>query len=119
VESVRAVEPGDGQGLGSLTRYVWRSRLPYELAFDMRLVRARAPVELIGIAHGELAGEGHWRLHRTATGTVVRYEWQVSTTRRWMNLLGPLARPLFVWNHDAVMARGATGLARYLEAGAA
>jgi hypothetical protein len=113
---VTALEPGDESGLGSTTRYVWRSRLPYELSFDMRVVRVRKPVELVGVANGELAGEGHWRLHRTGRGTLVRYQWRVDTTRRWMNLLGPLARPLFVWNHDAVMAQGGTGLARYLEA---
>jgi uncharacterized protein YndB with AHSA1/START domain len=114
VESVTAVEPGDERGLGSITRYVWRSRLPYDLSFDMRVVRVREPVELIGIANGELAGEGHWRLHRTTGGTLVRYEWRVYTTRRWMNLLGRLGRPLFAWNHDAVMAQGGAGLAAYL-----
>ena len=33
-----------------------------------------------------------------------------------MNLLAPLARPIFEWNHDVVMRRGAEGLARLLGA---
>ena len=46
--------------------------------------------------------------------TAVLYEWEVSTTRAWMNLLSPLMRPAFEWNHDWVMARGGEGLARLL-----
>lgn len=33
-----------------------------------------------------------------------------------MNLLAPLARPLFAWNHDVVMAWGLAGLLRLLAA---
>ena len=45
---------------------------------------------------------------------LVRYDWNVVTTKPWMNLLAPVARPLFKWNHDAVMNWGAEGLARRL-----
>ena len=31
-----------------------------------------------------------------------------------MNLLAPVARPLFKWNHDVVMNWGAEGLAKRL-----
>jgi hypothetical protein len=31
-----------------------------------------------------------------------------------MNLLAPLARPVFAWNHDVVMRWGGEGLARLL-----
>jgi hypothetical protein len=43
--------------------------------------------------------------------THVRYDWIVDTTKRWMILLAPVARPLFAWNHHAVMRRGQEGLA--------
>jgi hypothetical protein len=33
-----------------------------------------------------------------------------------MNRLAPLARPVFVWNHDYVMRQGAHGLATQLGA---
>jgi hypothetical protein len=33
-----------------------------------------------------------------------------------MNWLAPLARPLFRWNHDAVMRAGGRGLAQLLNA---
>ena len=38
------------------------------------------------------------------------------TSRAWMNRLAPVARPLFAWNHDAVMRQGAAGLAALLDA---
>ena len=115
VERVRVLEPGDADRVGELTRYTWKSRLPYELEFDMRTTRVEKPWLVEGSAQGELAGEGRWRLFSGANGTTaVTYEWVVETTAPWMNLLAPLARPLFAWNHDVVMRQGGEGLARRL-----
>ena len=44
----------------------------------------------------------------------VLYDWRVSTTKPWMNALGPVARPVFEYNHDVVMRWGGEGLARRL-----
>lgn len=46
--------------------------------------------------------------------TVVRYDWCVHTTCAWMNALVPLLRPVFQWNHDAMMREGGAALARLL-----
>ena len=67
-----------------------------------------------GHADGELTGVGRWRLFE-GPATAVIHEWNVRTTRAWMNALAPVARPLFAWNHDAVMRQGAEGLARLLD----
>jgi uncharacterized protein YndB with AHSA1/START domain len=115
VEDVVELEPGDGDGVGSLARYTWKSRLPYRLEFDMRVTRVKRPYEMEGEAVGELTGTGRWRLFE-GPATAVLYEWDVQTTRPWMNLLAPLARPVFAWNHDWVMRHGADGLARLLGA---
>lgn len=116
VESVVELEPGDERGIGSLRRYTWKSKLPYTLTFDMRTTRIEPPLEIEGQAEGELEGAGHWQLSRDGQGTIVRYTWRVRTTQAWMNLLAPVARPLFEWNHDVVMRQGAEGLARLLDA---
>jgi hypothetical protein len=72
---------------------------------------------LEGVASGELAGTGRWRFFTAAGGvTAVTYEWDVHTTAWWMNLVSPVARPLFAWNHNHVMRAGAEGLARRLGA---
>jgi uncharacterized protein YndB with AHSA1/START domain len=112
---------GDADGLGQVGRYTWRSKLPYELVFEMRTTRFERPYLLEGEASGELAGTGRWRFFEQAAGndagpvTAALYEWNVATTRAWMNLLAPIARPIFQWNHDWVMRNGGTGLASRLD----
>ena len=95
-------------------RVAWRSRIPYELEFDFEVERTDAPREMAGRATGALTGTGHWRLLEQNGVTAVLYEWNVHTTKRWMNLLGPVARPVFAYNHDVVMRWGGEGLARDL-----
>jgi uncharacterized protein YndB with AHSA1/START domain len=114
VEGVVEIEPGDDDGVGQLSRYTWKSKLPYELVFDMRSTRVERPHLMEGEASGELAGIGRWRLYEDDGTTAVVYEWNVHTTKAWMNLLAPLARPVFAWNHDWVMGHGGEGLARLL-----
>jgi uncharacterized protein YndB with AHSA1/START domain len=116
VESVVKLEEGDEEGVGSLGRYVWKSRLPYRLEFDMRTTKVDRPRSMEGAATGELAGTGRWRLFEEDGVTAALYEWDVGTTAPWMNRLAPLARPIFAWNHDVVMRWGAEGLSRLLGA---
>jgi hypothetical protein len=114
VERVERIEPGDSTGIGTLQRYTWKSKLPYRLMFEMRLTRVEPLSVIEGEAVGELTGRGLWRLKQEGEVTCVRYDWNVLTTKRWMNLLAPVARPFFQWNHDMVMNWGAEGLARKL-----
>jgi len=114
VERVVELEPGGEDGVGQRSRYTWRSRLPYDLDFEMRTTQVERPHLLEGEATGELSGVGRWRLFEEDSATAVVYEWQVGTTKRWMNALAPLARPAFAWNHDWVMRNGGLGLAGLL-----
>lgn len=116
VVSVQQVRPPGQDGLGGVQHMVWRSRLPYNLAFDMETTR-REPKRIIGgRATGELVGTGVWEMRENDGVTTVRYTWDVDTSRPWMNLLRPIARPLFAWNHDYVMRAGGVGLAKLLGA---
>ena len=114
VERVSVAVPGEESGVGRVGRYAWQSKLPYDLSFEMRTTRVERPRLLEGEASGELAGTGRWRLFEQDGVTAVLYEWNVRTTKRWMNLLAPIARPLFAWNHNWVMANGAEGIANLL-----
>ena len=118
VRKVTVLEPGEGggRGVGTLYRMEWRSKLPYSLVFDSRVTRSEQPHLIEGQASGELEGVGAWRLYEGAAGTAAIYSWDVSTTRAWMNAIGPLARPAFSWNHGYVMRQGAQGLADKLGA---
>ncbi len=107
---------GNGDGVGSVHRYVWRSKLPYDIEFRMRTVCVEAPFLLEGEADGNLRGTGLWRLWQGAGATAVTYEWNVETTIPWMNAVAPLGRPVFHWSHDVVMRNGGRGLAERLGA---
>jgi hypothetical protein len=113
VEAER-LEEGDEEGVGQYGRYVWKSKLPYKLEFFVRSTKVEAPCLLEGDASGELAGTGRWRLFEQNGVTAVLYEWNVRTTRAWMNALAPIARPIFAVNHDYVMGNGGRGLAQLL-----
>jgi hypothetical protein len=104
----------DDGDVGSVAGMVWKSLLPYRVRFEVETTRVERPHLMEGRASGELAGVGRWRLYEDEGVTAVLYEWNVATTRRWMNLVAPIARPIFEWNHDWVMARGGEGLARLL-----
>lgn len=114
VKSVTDVSRGDENGIGTVRRYSWTTHLPYTLDFDMRVTRIEKPYVLEGQAMGELSGMGRWELTPHDSHTDVRYIWEVHTTKAWMNALAPVARPVFAWNHDAVMNDGAAGLAKLL-----
>ena len=115
VRSVEKLEDGDADGIGALYRHEWRSAIPYPVRFDAR-ISAIEPLRVIEAdAYGELAGRGRWRFFAGGE-TAVTYEWDVHTTRAWMNLVAPVARPVFHWNHDVVMHQGGEGLARLLGA---
>ncbi len=116
VTAVEVLEAGDANGLGELARYSWRSVLPYTLRFDARVTRVEPPHLIEGHAAGELEGVGVWRLFSGPRSTAALYSWKVRTTKRWMNMWGPLPRPAFRWNHDRVMREGGVGLARRLDA---
>jgi hypothetical protein len=119
-------DPGDPvTGVGRRGRYEWRSTIPYPVTFDVVSTRVERPFLLEGEATGGLVGTGRWRLFPAegdAPLTAVTYEWNVRTPKAWMNLLAPIAAPVFRWNHDRIMAAGGRGLARRLgvslEAGA-
>jgi uncharacterized protein YndB with AHSA1/START domain len=106
--------PPGGADVGTVSRMVWRSLLPYRVEFEILTTRVERPTLLEGRASGELAGIGRWRLYEQDGVTAVLYEWDVRTTRPRMNRLAPLLRPAFEWNHDWVMARGGEGIAALL-----
>ena len=115
VVGVDELEPGAANGVGRRLHLLFRTRLPYTLGFDVRVTRVQPPSELVAETTGELEGTGRWTLTSVDGGTRVRYNWDIRTTRRWMNLLAPVGRQAFSWNHDELMREGAQSLARRLD----
>lgn len=114
VEEAEEVRPGEDGGVGTVARLVWKSLLPYRVEFEITTTRVERPFLLEADAVGELTGVGRWRLYEDGGVTAVLYEWNVETTKAWMNLLAPVARSAFEWNHDWVMARGGEGISQLL-----
>jgi hypothetical protein len=114
VERVVELQPGGEDGLGGVHRSTWKSALPYRLTFDSRVTRVERCAIYEVEATGQLQGHGLWTFSPDGAMTHVRYDWNVVTTKRWMRLLAPVARPLFRWNHDVIMRWGQGGLAVHL-----
>lgn len=115
--SVRQVEQlthGAPDGQGRRLRYHFTTRLPYTLTFEAQLVEVSEPSRLVAVASGELAGTWTCDLVQEGEFLMVRHVWAVRTTRRWMNLMAPLIRPVFAWNHAALMREGGHGFAAHL-----
>ncbi len=116
VVAAAELDSGDpASGLGRRGHYEWRSLIPYPVGFEVVATRVERPFLLEGRASGGMEGVGRWRLFAENEAlTAVTYEWNVRPTARWMQLLAPLAAPVFRWNHDYVMRAGGEGLARRL-----
>ncbi len=117
VERVDQLEAGDARRVGSVFTVSWRAPVvPYRVRFDFHVDGVDEPTSMGGRASGALEGAGLWRLFEEDGVCAVTFDWEVRTTRAWMNALAPLARPLFTESHDRLMRRGGQDLARRLGA---
>jgi uncharacterized protein YndB with AHSA1/START domain len=116
VLSVKELKAGDADGVGAIFRSRWRSALPYTLEFDSEILRVERLRKIETRAFGELEGTGIWTFAAESENiTGIQYDWRVQTTKTWMNILAPVGKPLFRWNHDKIMNWGAQGLAERLD----
>jgi uncharacterized protein YndB with AHSA1/START domain len=114
VASVEKIESGDADGVGARYRFHWTSRLPYSIRITTQVVEALKHQIIRASTSGDLLGEGTWRMREEGGVTKVEYTWRVNLDRAWMRLFAPMLRPVFTWNHNAVMAAGEDGLRRFL-----
>jgi len=114
VVSVHELQPGDENSVGNISDLTWKSFLPYTLCFRSTVVQVIPMEYMEGIAHGDLDGRGRWYFSHGNGITTVRYQWDVKTTKAWMNALAPFLKGFLKWNHDVVMRRGGEGLAERL-----
>jgi uncharacterized protein YndB with AHSA1/START domain len=110
------LEEGDETGVGTRVAYTLRSPVVYSLSFEAKAIEVDRPRLIRTLVRGDLIGTGTYLLDGAEGGTTVRFLWHVATTKRWMNLLAPVARPLFVWAHTRVMEKGAAAMAQRLGA---
>lgn len=97
-------------GVGSIYHHVWQSALPYKIRFTIEVAEVVPFKRIVGLASGDLAGQGIWEFSYVNGFTIAKYTWSVRTTKLWMNIVAPVARPIFRWAHLWVMKDGETGL---------
>ncbi len=114
VREVRTLRDGGADGVGSVRRIDWATRLPYRIVIEVEAVESVRLQRLRGRSRGQLEGEGLWLLRAEDGYTDVTYVWRVHVVKPWMRVLAPLLAPLFRWNHDGVMRAGEAGLRRHL-----
>lgn len=108
------ISTGEDGMVGHRARYRVKSPLLYSMSFETTVLEAERPFRIHAKVRGDLVGTGTYLLASDGPVTQVRFLWFVSTTKRWMNLLAPLARPLFAWAHKSVMSKGARAMAKHL-----
>lgn len=113
---VERQRPGDETGLGACFDATVRAPLGYRLSARIETVAAQPWRRLVMRASGSVEGTGAWELEECPDGTSVVLTWDVSTTERWMDVLAPVARPLFERSHGIVVRNAAGAAARYLGA---
>ena len=105
-----AVEADCPPQVGCVSRQEFKGRLPYHLNTRSVITELDPPRTITAEVDGDLRGTGTWTLTPTATGTHVRFDWQVHADRRLLRALAPLLRPVFRWNHNWAIARAMEGL---------
>ena len=104
---IRDVRPLGGRRF----EVVARSFLPYELRF---VSDADAPQTGAGIIDARLSGDMEGTVRWTVTdiddGCRLVYDQEVTTHKRLLNVLAPIARPGFKANHALMMRHGEAGL---------
>ncbi|WP_019145749.1 SRPBCC family protein [Aeromicrobium massiliense] len=108
--SAVTVEGRDADGIHVVTS----SRLGYVLRFVLDDVQVQRPDRVTVRASGDLQGQGIVRIRPDGPCSAIEVDWEVETTRRWMRVVGPVARPAFVAAHAQVMRQGRKAFVRWL-----
>ncbi|MFI5533193.1 SRPBCC family protein [Kitasatospora sp. NPDC051853] len=94
-----------------------RSVLPYSLLLTAReQLQDEAAGLLAAELTGDLVGWSRWTVRPDGPGTRAVFEEEVRPAKPLMRRLAPVARPLFLANHAAMMRAGHRGLLRHLTA---
>jgi hypothetical protein len=107
-------DEGGPDGIGRSVALIVRAPSGYVIGMQLTTERRDPPGRLDVVAEGDVTGRGSWRLMEDDGVTHGSYLWEVATTKRWMNVLAPVARPLFEWNHGRAIRSTLQGLATYL-----
>ena len=117
VREMEVMDEGDERGVGARFRHQVGTPLLYGVSYEGEVTRIVEPSLAEFEASGDFVGTGQFRLRPSEDGgTDLAFTWLVATPKRWMSLLGWVARPVFVWNHHRLMSEFAKDLAATIDA---
>ena len=100
-------------GVGAVYRNHVRAPTGYGFVYSTEIAEVDHLRRIDVISSGDIVGRGRFLVADAPSGgTDVSFAWLVETPRWWMNVLAPLARPAFTWNHDKLMTDFGHGLAK-------
>lgn len=114
VVAVETLVEGDKDGLGKKQLQQWKSFLPYIITFDVEIISIVEKKTIIAKANGDLVGKGTWLFEEKQGQVKVVYTWEVTTSKKWMNVSAPILKPVFRFNHNVVMSWGEKGMRKQL-----
>jgi len=82
--------------------------------FEVEAVHEEPPRLTEAVVRGDLNGTMKWTLHPEGSGTRLCFEEIVITGKPLLNVLAPLFKPFFAWNHEIMMRRREQGLRHLL-----
>ena len=108
--SVRRLEDGGPDWVGSVSELHTKGWLPYTLTWNIRLVEPVTDAGFAIEAIGDLKGSGRWTFEQDGPEVVITYDWRIEATKPLLRRLSWLLRPAFEANHRWAMARGEESL---------
>jgi uncharacterized membrane protein len=101
----------DGATLGPLeagttSRFTVNPPLPYKLHLEVDVQRVVPCSSVEGSVRGDVAGPARLEVGEHPEGSLARLVWSLRVQRPVLAAAERIARPVMVWGHDAVVARG-------------
>ena len=114
LKKVELLRPATGpDGLGASYRNTVRAPAGYGFVYTTEITDVERLRRIDVLSSGDIAGRGRFLIVPTANGDLdLSFPWLVSTPKRWMTAIAPLARPMFNWNHDRMMSAFGAGIAK-------
>jgi uncharacterized protein YndB with AHSA1/START domain len=116
VLSVKKITNEFADGHSDIKEYIFGSYFFYKIKFRMRTVEKEDFFKLKGIATGDADGVGLWKFQMENGICTIQYQWDITITVKWMNLLAPIFKHVFKLNHHLAMKAGGKALAKRLSA---
>lgn len=100
--------------VGTRFSCTWRASAGYKLHCDFIITGITYPTQVQFRSSGDLVGTASWSFSGSRRHTEIHIDWQVVTTKWWMNRLAIILKPIFIYNHNRLMSSGERGLESFL-----